>query len=446
MQGAKSDSSGVVQWFAPPARRPVQPRGQTSAKSRQEKESRALDSSYNKDDESKSGLEKPITTADSSNKLSLSKQNSRPTTNTPGNDHLSDVILCKTICTFVDQHLKDLTVHQRLIDEVRFSCNGKFDYQELVKSGLVSQFELSKLRVRDEQTKAIETIRQLTSYLREMTKIKFHCESVLNESENNLDCDEILIMVSEKRTDIIQALNDFVLSNSDIDVPINTVGDINYHEYDLCTDAENHKEPSPTSTVTRIEVAQPSVTGNLSESANFSSLSSTGSKDDVKRFSNSDNLQPLVKLDDELDDISESDRQMELREAEPDKQLLLLEKRRKEMEKLARDTAEFRRLVSDFYTLVKTQGEQLDSIEDNIVIARHNICEGQRNLSKCRKSLTILMPMTGCITGALVGGPLGLVIGSKVGGITMVCAASLVGFISSYGVLRCFVSDKLKDE
>lgn len=434
MQGPKGNSAGVVQWFVPPSKQLKQPYSKTNPRKQKEEPRRSQPSSAATGDQAHSS-----TNTNNSNSNNQRAQQ-KPSLDSIDSDQLSDIIVCRTICTFVDQHLKDLTGHQKLIDEVRCNCGTICEDQELVKSGLISQLELSKLRIRDEQTKAIVTIKQLTSYLREMTKIKFHCESVNENFQEDQDNEEILILISEKRTDIIQALNDFVLSNSDIDVPIITNNDISYHEYDLCADAR--EVSSPTWAATRLTSSQSTSSSNLSESGRFSM---SGTRDSsVKRCSSRDNLRPLVEIDDELDDISE--RQLTLQESKPDEHALSLEKRRREMEKLSRDTLELRRLFSDFYNLVKTQGEQLDTIEDNIVIARHSVCEGQRNLSKARKSLTIIMPMTGCITGALVGGPIGLAIGSKVGGISMVCAASLVGFLSSYGVLRCIAPDKLKGQ
>lgn len=405
--GNNDRSSGVVQWFVPP----------TTKSNREDRDKQVNTGPFrdrsNTDDFTTSIWHSETGSAVDGKKQVLKNGNSRQKGRVS-----SDSILCRTIGTFVEQHLKDLQEHQRLIDNVRSSLhNNSYDHQELIDSGLISQQELTKIRVRDEQIKAIETIKQLTSYLRELSRIKSQYDS---SQEDQAD-DEIVNTISEQRMEIIQALNDFVLCNSDIDVPICTTSDI--HEYDLCIDAKK-MIPYP-------------LNGEKSR-ANYSNIHYI-SQDAARQ-----QTEGLLADFDEPEDLD--GHEQTVAETQSDGNLLKLEKRKKEMEKLCKDTIELRRLFSDFYNLIKTQGEQMDTIEENIVIATQKIREGQQNINRARRGMTVLMPMTGCITGALLGGPIGLVIGSKVGGLSIVCVASLVGLISSYSAHRCLLSSKLKDD
>lgn len=328
-----------------------------------------------------------------------------------------DLPLCKTICIFVEQHLKDLQEHQHAIERARTNCN-LHSSREFNGRSTPSRSDALKIKVRDEQTKAIETIKQLTNYLRELSIMKSQFDSAPKQVEV-----EIVNKLSDVRLDIIQALNDFVLSNNDIDVPItDNFEDFNYQEYDLCTDAiRNSAQVYPANVSHRLSSNSESthVCPPISEST---SIILSDNQDDALLLEQSSAM------------------------SSSDNQIALLEKRRRDIQKLTKDTIELRRLFSDFYNLVKIQGEQVDKIEDNIVITTHRISEGQHNLQKAVKNLTILVPVTGCITGALIGGPIGLAVGSKLGAVSIVCAASLFGLISSYSAQKCITLNKTRDD
>jgi hypothetical protein len=263
----------------------------------------------------------------------------------------------------------------------------------------VSRNDLSRIKVRSEQTKATETIKQLTSYLRELSHIKNQMESV-----NELADEDSLNRLSDIRNSIIQALNDFVLANTDIDFPI--IGDVpSGADYDLCLDAPRALNGRQS---TRVQpISDTNNAGYLSDRTNIQE----------------GNL--LVMKQDES------------KEAE------MAEKRLQEVQKLERDTIELKRLFADFYELVKVQGEQVDTIEDNIVMAAQQISDGRNHLAnRPMRGMTMIVPVTGCITGALIGGPIGFFIGGKLGGLTVVCATSLLGLLSSLGAQKCIVDSK----
>lgn len=327
---------------------------------------------------------------------------------------LPDPTLLRTISAFVEGHLEELKEHQKSINKARLNSatqTGSTIRTQLDCDTTVAgnRPDVTKLKVRDEQTKAIETIKQLTNYFRELTYLIKQCDA----QKDRVD-EETINKLSDLRSEITQAVNDFVLANSDIDLPILEFDD---SEYDYCVGAR--EAPLDRSTPQPVySVNHPSGIVVVDE---------------------------LVALDNSCDPESPARNNQQL-VTTIDDQSIVLEKRRREIQKIERDTEELKRLFTDFYSLVKAQGEQVDSIENNIVIATHRISEGHRNMNKAMKSLTVIMPVTGCIAGALVGGPLGLALGGKMGGITVGCVTSLVGLMSSYSAHRCMVAKRIKND
>lgn len=320
---------------------------------------------------------------------------------------LPDPSLLRTISAFVDGHLRELEEHQRSINKARSATQSiTAPRTQLDSDTNGGRVDVTKLKVRDEQTKATEAIKQLTNYFRELTHLINQCDA----QKDRVD-EETLNKLSDMRSEIIQAVNDFVLANSDIDLPILEFDD---SDYDYCVGARE-------ALLDRGQISQQVY---------------------------SVNQQPITVCDQLMaveDSYPESVNDHQL-VTTIDDQSIVLEKRRREIQKIERDTEELKRLFTDFYTLVKAQGEQVDSIENNIVIATHRINEGHRNVNKAIKSLTVIMPVTGCIAGALIGGPLGLALGGKMGGITVGCVTSLVGLVSSYGAQRCMFANRIKND
>uniref|UniRef100_A0A6G1SDH2 Syntaxin-17 n=1 Tax=Aceria tosichella TaxID=561515 RepID=A0A6G1SDH2_9ACAR len=320
----------------------------------------------------------------------------------PATPNLIDVATCRTICVIIEQYLKELKEHQELINNARVKLIAQVPHPSNDEN-FTTHTDLSRLKVRSEQIKAIETIKQLTSYLRELTHIKNHMESLTNPAD-----EDTYNKLSDIRSSIIQALNDFVLANSDIDFPILGADDPT-NEYDLCIDAQRSRND-----IRKMNVAQKFDAGG--------SASTDGLLADRTNVQLGD---LVVSKNDELDAIK------------------LAEQRGQEIQKLEKNTVELRRLFADFYELVKIQSEQVDTIEDNIVMAAQQISEGRNHLAqRPMRGLTVLVPVTGCITGALIGGPIGFIVGGKLGSMTIICASSLLGLLSSMGAHRCFSGDK----
>lgn len=317
---------------------------------------------------------------------------------------LPDPSLLRTISAFAEGHLRELEEHQKAINKAR-SLGTATAASAARTQPADSDTVRSKIEVRDEQTKAIETIRQLTNYYKELTLLLKQCDAQRDKVD-----EETINKLSDLRSEIIHAINEFVLANDDIDLPISDLDD---SDYDYCFGAREALHD-------RTNLQQQTHLANQCNVVDEQSMALDNS------YSESINNQQLVTT---IDDQS-----------------MALEKRRREVLKIERDTEELKRLFTDFFTLVKAQGEQVDSIENNIVIATNRINEGHRNVNKAMKSLTVIMPVTGCIAGALVGGPLGLALGGKLGGITVGCVTSLVGLVSSIGAQRCIVANRIKKD
>lgn len=325
-----------------------------------------------------------------------------------------DKNLCRTLSMIVTENIKELGKHQVDIGRARMKLVNSDSHDSAYKSGnFITHNDILRLQVRDEQTKAIETIKQLNNYLGVTSTLKRQIE--LNDNKSLSE--DVYTNISDLRANIIQALNDFVLANSDVDVPIIDTIDPNFREYDLCFD-----------------VSREFGSNSLTESQRTNRTDGNQSSKEYR------NNEPLVVISDENFEIENSNQVIQ---TNSENRHLDLEKRRKEISKLERDTVELRKLFSDFYNLVKVQGETLDTIEDNIVVATHRVVEGRNNIGKVKVSA--LVPVTGCITGALIGGPIGFIVGGKIGTISIICATTLLGLLSSLGAQKCLTGKTIND-
>lgn len=417
------NNKGIVQWVVPRSNRPKTTTPSPGSKEHTRQHTLESTSSVNSTIDSSN-----IHVDNDSQQSSLlisgriannnSKQHQQP---------FLDISDCRTICTLAEGHLKELIEHQQSINRARSKLvhnnNPHNQQQESINSAaFIARNDNFNLKIRDEQTKAIETIKQLNNYLRELSHLIKQCDLVGISIEK-----QIVNKLSDTRTNIIQALNDFVLSNIDIDIPIIDCKD--QHDYDLCIDA--HVETS----------AKPNQINDCTNKSTTSqdSKNSNGTTTQNKCLTTTRQAPGGSNNPNERSDVND----LELVLTQPEVQTASHEKRNREIEKLKRDTEELRQLFLDFYILVRSQGETIDSIENNTVITTQRVKEGHEHLSKVKKGLAIVVPVVTLITGALIAGPIGIMIGGKTGAFALGCVTTLMTLASSYSVQQCMTVNKV---
>ncbi|XP_034937883.1 syntaxin-17 [Chelonus insularis] len=111
-----------------------------------------------------------------------------------------------------------------------------------------------------------------------------------------------------------------------------------------------------------------------------------------------------------------------------DNQLLQVEKELEELERkksclntwnlLQNDLHQLRQLFIDLNRLINDQKEDVNKVEDHVIIADENVNEGNKNLEKALKLKATAYPLAGALLGTCIGGPVGLIAGLKLGGLT----------------------------
>ncbi|CAG9862673.1 unnamed protein product [Phyllotreta striolata] len=93
------------------------------------------------------------------------------------------------------------------------------------------------------------------------------------------------------------------------------------------------------------------------------------------------------------------------------------------VENINRDVEDLHEMYKNLHEMVGTQAESVDHIENCVEDAHQNVEIGTRNLSKAHKLKAVAYPVTGAFLGGIIGGPIGLVAGLKVGGVAAVTCA-----------------------
>ncbi|KAJ8924696.1 hypothetical protein NQ315_000847 [Exocentrus adspersus] len=87
------------------------------------------------------------------------------------------------------------------------------------------------------------------------------------------------------------------------------------------------------------------------------------------------------------------------------------------VENINKDVEELHALYKDLNEMVETQGEDVNHVEETVESAHQNIESGAKDIMKAHKIKAVAYPVTGAFLGGIIGGPIGLVAGLKVGGI-----------------------------
>jgi len=105
------------------------------------------------------------------------------------------------------------------------------------------------------------------------------------------------------------------------------------------------------------------------------------------------------------------------------------QERLKKLEDAKMKAQDLHEIHRDLHILVKDQGEQVDEVQENVTQTEHNVYGGFKDIVKANKLNVVAYPATGAVVGTLIGGPVGLFLGMKVGGIAAIGCA-VVGYAS----------------
>lgn len=99
----------------------------------------------------------------------------------------------------------------------------------------------------------------------------------------------------------------------------------------------------------------------------------------------------------------------------------------KEMDKLQQEIVDIQELFQAVHTMTHGQAEMIDAVEENVEVTQVHVEAGETALRKALRYKKAIYPMCGAILGSCIGGPIGLIVGLKAGGLAAI-GGGLVGF------------------
>ncbi|XP_022918018.2 syntaxin-17 [Onthophagus taurus] len=109
------------------------------------------------------------------------------------------------------------------------------------------------------------------------------------------------------------------------------------------------------------------------------------------------------------------------------------------VENLNHDVKGLHEIYQELNTMVNVQKEDVNKIEENVEETQTNVNRGLSHLISASKLKTATYPVTGALIGGLVGGPLGLIAGAKIGGLAAI-SCGIVGYTG--GKIITKINDK----
>ncbi|KAG5880674.1 hypothetical protein JTB14_028430 [Gonioctena quinquepunctata] len=94
-----------------------------------------------------------------------------------------------------------------------------------------------------------------------------------------------------------------------------------------------------------------------------------------------------------------------------------------EVENIHRDVQDLHEMYKDLNEMVGNQAELVDNVEKNVDGTQQNVESGAKSLVKAHKLKAVAYPVTGAFLGGMVGGPIGMVAGVKIGGLVAIGCA-----------------------
>ncbi|XP_054289448.1 syntaxin-17-like [Macrosteles quadrilineatus] len=97
------------------------------------------------------------------------------------------------------------------------------------------------------------------------------------------------------------------------------------------------------------------------------------------------------------------------------------------MERLEEDIQDINYMFQELSQMVHEQGEAVERIETHVETTLHNVTSGERMLAHAARLKSGMYPLMGALLGSVLGGPVGLFAGFKLGSLTAV-GAGVLGF------------------
>lgn len=99
----------------------------------------------------------------------------------------------------------------------------------------------------------------------------------------------------------------------------------------------------------------------------------------------------------------------------------------KEMDNLQRDIVEIQDLFQAVHKMAHGQAEMVTAVEENVEVTQIQVEEGVTALQRALRYKKAIYPMCGALLGSCIGGPIGMVVGLKAGGLAAI-GGGLMGF------------------
>uniref|UniRef100_A0A6P7GFG9 Syntaxin-17 n=1 Tax=Diabrotica virgifera virgifera TaxID=50390 RepID=A0A6P7GFG9_DIAVI len=132
--------------------------------------------------------------------------------------------------------------------------------------------------------------------------------------------------------------------------------------------------------------------------------------------------------------------QIQIQENMDELRLKQKEEQMNRVENINRDVEDLHEIYKNLNEMVDNQADLVNQIVNDVDSAQENVESGSKELAKAHKLKAVAYPVTGAFLGGMIGGPIGLVAGLKIGGVAAVTCA-----IAGYTGGRWFKKKNLEE-